>query len=317
MTPNPAEPLYQVLKRIRRPLAVKDILASCLRHVYMGDPFKDGGIPEPPRELFEGVLTSEVQIGDLRCVIYSPPSSEIRPLLVYMHGGAFVVGCSEDVDYIARRLCFDNSLTVISVNYRLAPEHMFPAALNDCFAVYDWACSSAADLGIDRQRIYLAGDSAGANLAASLALQLHKQAKDVQGLIMLAPWLDMYVEQYDSFTRLAYDDVVVDAPYLGFARACYAKFADWANPLVSPQMAAIEDFPPTIAFGGSQDPLVDQVSAFAARAKDQGCKHIEAVIYQGMPHCFYSFPNLFAEERDCFARISRFLEGRESLWSSS
>ncbi len=317
MSLTPAEPLYQLLRHIRRPVAIRDILASCLRHVYMGDPFagNPAAVPRPPGELLEGVMTSEVYIGNIRCLIYLPPNSEIRPLLLYFHGGAFVVGCTEDTDYIARRICFDSNVTVISVNYRLAPEHMFPSALNDCQAVYDWSTEAAADLGIDSTRVYLAGDSAGGNLAAALALQLHKKGRDVQALVMLAPWLDMYVEKYDSYGRLAYDGLVMDAAYLGYARASYARFDEWTNVLVSPQMAAIEDFPPTIALVGTEDPLLDQVVAFGDRAKARGRSDIEIKVYEGMPHCFYSFPGLFQEEQDCFSQISRFLDAQASMWS--
>lgn len=316
MQQKPAEPLYRLISRIRKPAAVKDILASCLRSVYTNDPFAGKeGLPPPPQELFDGVMTGEVVINDIRCVIYLPPSSEIRPLLLYMHGGAFVVGCSEDTDYITRRLCFDCNITVISVNYRLAPENMFPTAIIDCATVLKWATENAADLGIDASRIYLGGDSAGGNLAAALALQLQKRAQDVQGLILLAPWLDMYVEKYPSYSKFAYDNIVMDAAYLGFARAAYAKFDDWNNPMVSPLMANIQDFPPAIMIIGTEDPLADQVMALASRARAQGRNDIRPVVYPDMPHSFYAFPHLFSEERDCFARISEFIEHTRSAWS--
>lgn len=297
---------------------MRDIIATCLRHVYMGDPFSgETKLPRPPQELFEAVMTSEMLVGDIRCRIYLPPNSEIRPLMLYFHGGAFVVGDFEDTDFIARRLCLDSNITVISVNYRLSPEHMFPAALTDCREVLEWAIEAASDLGIDAQRIFLAGDSAGGNLAAALALQLHKLGRDVQGLVLLAPWLDMYVEKYESYSNFAYDGIVMDAAYLGYARASYAKFAEWTNQLVSPQMAAIEDFPPTLAVVGTDDPLVDQVRMFADRAKERGRTDIEAVIYQGMPHAFYQFPRLFKEEADCFSRIAQFLDAQASAWVSA
>lgn len=318
MPQKPAQPLYDLIKRIRNPAAPKDILASCLRNVYAKDPFAGkNALPPPPGELFQAVMTGEVVINDTRCVIYLPPSSEIRPLLVYMHGGAFVVGCSEDADYITRRLCYECNVTVISVNYRLAPEHMFPAALIDCATVLDWAVNNAADLGIDASRIFLGGDSAGGNLAASLSLQLHRSGRQVQGLVLLAPWLDMYVEKYNSYSKYAYDNLVVDAAYLGFARAAYAKFDEWNNPLVSPLMANIQDFPPLIMAVGTEDPLADQVTAFASRARAQGRTDFQFAVYPDMPHAFYSFPNLFKEELDCFSRIGEFMELSRSAWTSN
>lgn len=313
MSSTLAEPLYQLLRQIRRPVTIREIIASCLRNIYTR---ADGRVPRPPGELMEAVMTSEVYIGDIRCVIYLPPNSEIRPLLLYFHGGAFVVGSTEDVDYIARRICFDNSVTVISINYSLAPEHMFPSALHDCLSVYNWSTENASDLGIDASRVYLAGDSAGGNLAAALSLQLHKQGRDAQGLVMLAPWLDMYVEKYDSYSRSAYDGIVMDAAYLGYARASYAKFDEWTNSLVSPQMASIEDFPPTIALVGTEDPLHDQVVGFGEKAKSRNRQDIEIVVYEGMPHSFYQFPGLFEQENDCFEQIARFLGEQATGWAS-
>lgn len=125
------QPLYDVLKRIRKPVALRDIMALCLRHVLMGDPFSDSdknAVPKPDPKYLNEVVLEERDICGLRCAIYRPkqPPKLTTPVMFYMHGGGFVVGCSEDTDYITRRLSYDNQFMVVSINYPLAPESPFP-----------------------------------------------------------------------------------------------------------------------------------------------------------------------------------------------
>jgi len=177
-------------------------MASCLRSIYAGDPFREPAqtMPALPAHLRDQVLLSEQTVDGIRCAVYSPkaPGSR-RPMILYMHGGGFVIGCSEDVDYITRTLSYQNNCVVVSVNYRLAPETVFPGALQDCEKVLAWALEHASELNIDSSNFFLAGDSAGGNIAASLAQILTAQERPVLGVIALAPWLDMSVESYDSY----------------------------------------------------------------------------------------------------------------------
>jgi acetyl esterase len=207
-----------------------------------------------------------------------------------------------------RQLCLSNKLVVISINYRLAPETVFPGALDDCSQVFDWAIQRSDELGFDASNIFLAGDSAGGNLAVSLASQLWLREMQLAGLILLAPWLDMRVEAYDSYNRLAPTGVVFDAAFIGYARGAYLKFEEWGNPLASPILCDPSELPPTIILVGTDDPLVDQAARMREQASDSGCTNIELVEYEGMPHCFYSFPNLFDQERDCYQEIASFVK---------
>jgi acetyl esterase len=311
-----AEPLYNLIRKTRQPAALRELMAACLRSIYMSDPFtsEEDVLPQPPKILFEEVSVSEITTSGIRCVIYSPKKRiQKLPLMLYMHGGGFVIGCSEDTDYITRMLCHSNQVVVVSVNYRLAPETVFPGALSDCELALDAAIGQSSALGIDPTSVYLAGDSAGANLAAALYYRLQqqqqqrRQQESIKGLILLAPWLDMEVEAYDSYNRLAPTGIVFDAAFLGYARAAYVGFEQWKNPLVSPLFSSLKDMPPTIALIGTEDPFIDQVLKLKHKALDSDCKQIEIEIYPGMPHCFYSFPDLFVEEQDCYQRISAFI----------
>jgi len=305
-----AEPLYSLIRKIRQPATLRELMAACLRSVYTGDPFtgEDAVLPEPPQVLLEAVSVTEATISGIRCKIYSPvKGGQGLPLMLYMHGGGFVIGSSEDTDYVTRMLCHSNQAVVVSANYRLAPETVFPGALIDCEQVLDAAVGLSSQLGIEPTSLYLAGDSAGANLAAALYHRIHKHQKAIKGLILLAPWLDMEVEKYDSYNRLAPAGIVFDAAFLGYARAAYVGFEDWKNPHASPLFSCLADMPPTIVLIGTEDPFIDQILEFKQKALHSGCEQIEIEIYPGMPHCFYSFPNLFREEQDCFERISDFI----------
>lgn len=282
-------------------------MAACLRSTYLGDPFTGdkAAIPATPAYLLESVTVSDNSDSGIRCAIYKPTKQDgLLPVMLYMHGGGFVICSSEDTDYITRMLCHTNQMVVVSINYRLAPEVVFPGALNDCKQVLDWVVDKSNLLDVDGGSIYLAGDSAGANLAAALA-QTYKAAK---GLIMLAPLLDMAVESYDSYNRLAPQGIVFDAAFIGYARAAYVGYEEWRNPLVSPIHAPLKDLPPTLVLIGDADPFIDQVLLLDKQAKEAGISTIKTMTYCGMPHCFYSFPDLYKEEKDSFETIAQFLK---------
>lgn len=258
----------------------------------------------------ENVSLTELTVAGLRCVFYEPavPGDQPLPVLLYMHGGGFVVGCSEDTDYITRRICLENNLVVVSINYPLAPESVFPEALNRCLDVERELRCNVDSFRIDFERLLLCGDSAGANLAAGVALRLGESGTPAAGLIMLAPWLDMNVELYDSFNRLAPDGIVYDAAFVGYARGAYVLHADWNNPLASPIYCDYSSLPPALLLAGTADPVFDQSRAFVTRAQETGSRSVELATFDGMPHCFYSFPGLFVETDECFERIEEFIQ---------
>jgi acetyl esterase len=308
-TDSPGEPLYSIIRRLRRPYSLRELMAACLRSAYMGDPFTGDktAIPEIPKQLLEDVTVSEVLLSGVPCSIYAPRNFQGKlPAMIYMHGGGFVIGCADDTDYITRVLCQSNQMIVISMNYRLAPETIFPGALDDCEKVFCSILSDAAAHGVDNKHFFLGGDSAGGNLALALCQRLSQQ-QTVSGLVLLAPWLDMELEKYSSYNTLAPTGIVMDAPFLAYSRAAYVGFNEWRNPLVSPLYCDVSKLPPTIIIVGDADPLIDQAVAFAGRALNEQFKKIELETFAGMPHCFYSFPNVFKEEETCYGKITDFI----------
>jgi acetyl esterase len=312
---DPAAPMYQLLAKLRKPVALRDLMLHPVRYGYAGQDLPDVATVLPPwGHLFPGMVVSEVRVpspaGPIRCQIFRPSADAAGlPVVVYCHGGGFMVGCSEDTDYMTRRICSAAGVVVVSVNYRLAPEWPFPAGLDDCLAVYRWARAHAGEVGGDPRRVGVAGDSSGANFAAALPLRARACGLPVPDVsVQFAPVLDMRFEEYESFERLAVTGVVFDAPFLGFARGAYCRYAEWSHPHVSPLRADLRGYPPALVVAGTQDSLIDSCRAFADALRAAGGAGVELFVAEGMPHGFYFWPGVFPkQETDAYAAVAAFL----------
>src|SRR5215467_2675784 len=192
-----------------------------VRTGYIGQeqPITAADLPKSAAELYPKIGVSEVAVhspaGRIRCQVFSPPASKpgdgARPMMLYLHGGGFTVGQSEDTAYITSRIAAENAMVIVSANYRLAPEWPFPACLDDCLAVLQWMQKNAATLGGDGTRIAVGGDSAGGNLAAALVIKARDEGvSPPQATVLLAPITDFFFEQHESFERLAPLGIVYD-----------------------------------------------------------------------------------------------------------
>jgi acetyl esterase len=152
---DPAAPLYQLLAKMRSPVTLRDLMIHPVRVGYIGQekPIDPAELPKSAADLYPDVCVSEVAVpspaGRIRCQVFSPPVSSapspaVRPMMLYLHGGGFTVGQSEDTAYITSRIAAENGIVVVSANYRLAPEWPFPAPLDDCLAVLQWMRANAA-----------------------------------------------------------------------------------------------------------------------------------------------------------------------------
>jgi acetyl esterase len=313
-TADPAAPMYQLLGKLRVPLTLRDTMIMPVRFGYAGQTPPDPNAVPKWDGMFPNVVVSEIMVpsanGPVRCQVYRPSAhGEGLPLVVYVHGGGFMVGRSEDTDYMTRRICADNGVVVVSVNYRLAPEWPFPAGLDDCLAVYTWLRAHGRELGGDPARIGVAGDSAGGNFAAALPLRARDKGLPAPAFaIMFAPVLDLRFEEFESFNRLAPLGVVYDSAFMGFLRGAYCRYAEWEHPHVSPLRDHLRDFPPALIVVGTHDPLVDSCAAFARKARDAGSKHVELLVREGMPHGFYFWPGVFPDENPAYAAVKSFLD---------
>ena len=217
------------------------------------------------------------------------------PVLVYFHGGAWVAGNPASHRKLTHRFA-EGGCVVVSADYRLAPEHPFPAGFDDCLAAVAWAMRHAHEFGGDPARIAVAGDSAGANLAAAVAIELAQRRR--------APKLAAAVLIYGVF-----DFAEVGGPMFARAlREAYlgrnAKLSLLEDPRVSPIHGA-RWLPPTLLIVGGQDPLLDDSRALQQRLEANGMRH-ELLIASGMPHGFMQM-EFFGDARRCIERTQRFL----------
>lgn len=312
---DPAAPMYQLLAKLREPVALRDLMLHPVRYGYAGQDLPDVASVLPPwGHLFPGMDVGEVRVrspaGPIRCRTYRPNAGAAGlPVIVYCHGGGFMVGCSEDTDYMTRRICAAG-VVVVSVNYRLAPEWPFPSGLDDCLEVYQWARAHAGQVGGDPRRVGVAGDSSGANFAAALPLRARERGLPMPDVsLQFAPVPDMRFEEYESFERLAVTGVVFDAAFLGFARGAYCRYRDWTHPHVSPICADLRGYPPALIVVGTHDPLLDSCRAFADALRSAGGTAVELLVADGMPHGFYFWPGMFPkEEAGAYATVATFLD---------
>lgn len=228
--------------------------------------------------------------GQIPVRFYTPQGQAPFPLLVFFHGGGFVMGSIELYDEFCRALTNGAGCIVISVGYRLAPEHKFPAAVEDCYAAAKWVAVNANAIGGDSMRIAVGGDSAGGNLAAVVTLM----ARD-KGTIPLVLQLLMY-----PATNLAHDtpsaqenanDYFLTRDDMYWFRSLYlSSDADRNNPHASPLRAQdLHGLPPALVITAEYDPLRDEGEAYAARLRDAGVT-TTCTRYNGMIHGFLSLP---------------------------
>lgn len=206
---------------------------------------------------------------------YTPAESSLpAPVLVFFHGGGFVVGDLETHDDLCRLLCRDAGLHVLAVDYRLAPEHPAPAAIEDCFAAYRWALEHAGELGADASRVAVGGDSAGGNLSAVVS----QLARD-EGVAVPALQLLLYpVTNFAADTRskvLFADGYFLTKKDMDWFRDNYLSGSalDVGDPRISPLLAEdLSGLPPAMVLTGGFDPL-----------RDEGNQYAEALAAAGVP----------------------------------
>jgi acetyl esterase len=223
--------------------------------------------------------------GPVRVRVYTPEGSGPFPLVVYYHGGGFVI-CSLDThDAVCRNLAADTPAVVVSVDYRLAPEHPWPAAVDDALAAVRWAAGAAASLGADPSRIVVAGDSAGGNLAAVTAIGLRDGGGPaIAGQLLIYPVADTPDAGQRSYAEFASGYGLTDSDMRWFFDHYVPIFSDRADPLVSPQRAAnLSGLPPAHVMTAEYDVLRDEGEAYAQRLADAGVA-VEAIRFDGLNH---------------------------------
>ncbi|PWW02411.1 acetyl esterase [Paenibacillus cellulosilyticus] len=225
-------------------------------------------------------------IGSIPVRIYTPRSEALLPVIVYYHGGGWMVGNLDAADVLCRRLANGVNSIVVSVDYRLAPEHKFPAATEDCYAALVWVSEHAAALGADADRIAVGGDSSGGNLAAVVSLMARdKGFPSVKFQLLFNP-VTHYSFDTDSYIENAEGYGLTTNTMRWFWNHYLVKETDGQNPYASPLLAPdLSGLPPALVITAEFDPLRDDGEAYAEKLKAAGVP-VEAKRYAGMVHGF-------------------------------
>lgn len=242
--------------------------------------------------------------GPIPARLYVPRSGVRGPLLVFVHGGGMVFGDLEAYDPLCRFLAERADVRVLSLGYRLAPEHPFPAAVEDCYAAYRWVCGNAGVLGAERDRIAVGGDSAGGYLSALVALMAAEEGLPLRYQMLVYPVTDMGGGTMSR--RLFARGFYLTDEFIALADECYIPAGlDPRDPLLSVlHTPAIPDgLAPALVVTAGFDPLRDEGEGYARLLAENGVA-VETKRYVGFIHGFFSIVGVGRSNRAAVAEIA-------------
>ncbi|MBE0549025.1 MAG: alpha/beta hydrolase [Rubrivivax sp.] len=264
--------------------------------------------PEPPAV---GEVRDLQTDGGVPLRLYRPHADGVHPVLVYFHGGGWTIGDLDTHDVLCRQLCRAAGVAVVSVDYRLGPEHRFPAAVDDCVAATRWLQREGATLGLDSARLALGGDSAGGNLAAVVALALRDAGDTAPAFQLLVyPATDMRaVAPSHTGNGQGY---LLTADSVAWYRSQYiAEPALWSDWRASPLLAAdLSRLPPALVLTAGFDPLRDEGRQYADALSAAG-NRVQYVCFERQVHGFITMSRVIDEARTAVALCGAVL--REAL----
>jgi len=306
----PLDPQLQAMRDQRERDGVPPLYTMSLADARAADLAsirESGGEPEPVHEVAN--LTIPGPGGELPLRVYRPASARPLPALLYFFGGGWVLGTIDTADGVSRSLANSSGALVAVVGYRLAPEHPFPAAVDDCYAAVRWVAGHAEEIGADPARLVVGGDSAGGNLAAAVALRARADGPALAGQLLVYPNTDQLAD--DRSMRAADDPFLFNRRSVAWYRRHYlANPDDAADPLASPLRAeSLAGLPPALVITAEYDPLRDQGEAYAHRLADAGVQ-VELSRYPGMAHGFFTMAGTVDASRAAIQQASSFVRTR-------
>ena len=256
-------------------------------------------------EIPEGVRYESTTVGGVPAEWARTNAETSGRTLLYFHGGAYCVGSVATHRGLVGRLALAISANALSLNYRLAPEHPFPAAIDDAVAAYRALVMS----GVSPSRIVLAGDSAGGGVTIATLLALRDAGDRLPATaVCISSWLDLGGSGESTETRAA-EDPMLNAPGLHRYAGMYLAGKDPRTPLASPLFADLRGLPPMLVHVGTAEILLDDSTRFAERARAAGVD-VTLEIWPGMIHVFHAFAPGLAEAVRAIARIGDYVRPR-------
>lgn len=251
-------------------------------------------------------IIEPVQVGSVACQWVRPAAARRDAAIVYLHGGGFRVGSLTSHKEIIARLASEAGIQVLAVDYRLAPEHLLPAALEDAITVVAWLEGA----GFPANRIALAGDSAGAGLALGLMVaRLQQGLPSPAAAYLMSAWTDLTASGESYQSRAPLDPIHQRPMILAMSRGALGPGMTAEDPRLSPLFANAEimrALPPTLMQVGARETLVSDTEDFAARANAAGAS-IRSEVWPDMIHVFQQFPQELPEAREAVAAGGQFL----------
>jgi acetyl esterase len=265
-------------------------------------------LPEKPAVAITYQLSIPSDYGPIPARFYrATKDGKPCPLLVFFHGGGFMLGTLALYDTACRRLAVQGNCAVLSVDYRLAPETQFPGAVLDSYAATRWACDNAELLNIDPAKIAVGGDSAGGNLAAVVAqMALDSREFKVALQVLIYPMTDQSRE-YPSYERNASGYMLTSAALHWFMDNYIPDREDRKDPMASPMLRpSLKGLPPALVIAAEFDPLVDENEAYARRLKEAGVP-TDYVCFPGMIHPFFTLGGVIENSAKAEALVAQAL----------
>jgi acetyl esterase/lipase len=236
---------------------------------------------------------------------FAAPNATDATTVLYLHGGGYSIGSINTHADLAGRISRASHARVFSINYRLAPEHLYPCAVEDATTAYRWLLKQ----GIDPKTIVIAGDSAGGGLTAATLLALKDAGEPLPAAaVLLSPWLDLAGTGESMKTRAAADPMIVPDP-LNTMGKMYAGAEELTHPLVSPLYGDLSGLPPMLIQVGDAEVLLDDSTRFAERVKAAGVD-VTLEVWDEMIHVFQFFAAMLPEGQEAIDKIGQFIRDK-------
>lgn len=258
-----------------------------------------------PLALPEGTRVESVDVDGIPAEWISPAGADQERVVLFFHGGAYVLGSLTSHREIVARLSAAALVRSLQVGYRLAPEHVFPAALDDALTAYRWLL----DQGIKPEHVILAGDSAGGGLSLALLQVVRDQHLPIPaGVVLLSPWTDL-AGTVESRTTRNEADPIFSEDLINFLANFYAGTEEKQNPRLSPVYADLHGFPPLLIEVGKDEVLLDDALQLAEHARVAQVP-VELTVWEGMWHVFQQHASVLPEGQQSIENIGRFIRSQ-------